>query len=62
MSPRAAFRCAEGWFQVSLWSIGRGKRLLARRRMYRPLARWKLSVGRWALKTDYHLKPRRVVL
>ena len=32
MSPRAAFRCAEGWFQVSLRSTGRGKRLLARGR------------------------------
>ena len=33
MSPRAAFRRAEGWFQVSLRSTGRGKRLLARRRL-----------------------------
>ncbi len=32
MSPRAAFRCAEGWFQGSLRSAGRGKRLLARGR------------------------------
>ena len=35
MFPRAAFRCAEGRFQVSLRSTGRGKRLLARRRLRR---------------------------
>ncbi len=32
MSPRAAFHCAEGWFQGLLRSAGRGKRLLARGR------------------------------
>ena len=30
MSPRAAFRCAEGWFQGSLLSTGRDERLLVR--------------------------------
>ena len=30
MSPRAAFRCAEGWFQGSVLSIGRDERLLVR--------------------------------